>query len=413
MKKAIIPILMLCIGHASMMRAADTDVSAIANVVYVEPFEASPGATELELSIKMKNTAAIRGFQFDLVLPEGVTPVEDEGDYVYWLNNSRAPKKGGGQFYHTLEVSKQSDGSYRFLSGSTADKTFNGEDGEMAVILVNIAAGMAIGDYTITLKNIKLTETDINNYYETASVESTLTISNSPRIILNEASTLVPVAATGANVKVKRKINADEWSTICLPFDMSSTEVKTAFGDGVQLKTLSSWSFEGSTPGSATSITLNFTDATTIEKNKPYLIKVADKVTEFVVDNVTIDPADNPSNSVTSTNGSDYTATMRGVYTTGKVEAKDLFLSENMFWYSAGNTAIKAFRATFNFGDVVLSSYNDGGSARMTMTFDDETTGISEVVLPQSVELYNMNGQQVKTPAKGLYIKNGKKTIIK
>ena len=393
-----------------MVKAADTDVSGIANVVYIESFEASPGTTELNLSIKMKNTAEIRAFQFDLELPEGVTPFEDGNEFVYWLNADRSPKKGGGQLYHTIEVTQQSNGTYRFLVGSTADKTFSGNDGEIAVIQINIASTMAAGDYTISMKDIKLTETDISNYYETALVESTLTITDNPRTILNEASTLVPVAATGANVKVKRTIKADEWSTICLPFAMTATEVQTAFGNDVQLKKLSSWSFEG-TPASATSITLNFIDATAIEKNTPYLIKVSDEVKQFTVDNVTIDPGNDPSTSAIYSNGSDYTAKLCGVYARGIVAAQDLFLSGNQFWYSAGNTAIKAFRATFNFGGVVLDSYSAG--ARVKMNFDEETTGIGEVVTPQSQELYNLNGQLVNTPSKGIYIKNGKKNMIK
>ena len=152
-----------------------TDISQMDNVIYIEPTEERTG-TEATISFKMKNTAAIRGFQFDLVLPEGVTPVEEDGEYVYWLNADRAPKKAGGQFYHTLEVTKQADGSYRFLCGAQADKTFKGNDGEVAVMKVNIADDMKEGDYPIILRNIKLTETDISNYYQTDEVITKLTI---------------------------------------------------------------------------------------------------------------------------------------------------------------------------------------------------------------------------------------------
>ena len=152
-----------------------TDISQLNNIIYIESSEERTGA-EAIISFKMKNTAAIRGFQFDLVLPDGVTPVEDSGDYVYWLNADRAPKKAGGQYYHTLEVTKQTDGSYRFLCGAQQDKTFTGNDGEVAVLKVNIADDMQEGDYPITLKNIKLTETDISNSYQTDEVVSKLTV---------------------------------------------------------------------------------------------------------------------------------------------------------------------------------------------------------------------------------------------
>ncbi len=51
----------------------------------------------------------------------------------------------------------------------------------------------------------------------------------------------------------------------------------------------------------------------------------------------------------------------------------------------------------------------------MGFGFDGETTGISEVktAADKTVEIYNLNGQRVAAPAKGLYIMNGKKVIIK
>jgi hypothetical protein len=47
---------------------------------------------------------------------------------------------------------------------------------------------------------------------------------------------------------------------------------------------------------------------------------------------------------------------------------------------------------------------------------DEETTGIADVkreVLNNNNQYYNLNGQRVAQPVKGLYIINGKKTIIK
>ena len=54
---------------------------------------------------------------------------------------------------------------------------------------------------------------------------------------------------------------------------------------------------------------------------------------------------------------------------------------------------------------------------------DDETTGIGEIVIEGDAgisgsanadgRIYNLQGQQVTAPVKGLYIKNNKKVIIK
>ena len=56
-------------------------------------------------------------------------------------------------------------------------------------------------------------------------------------------------------------------------------------------------------------------------------------------------------------------------------------------------------------------------TSRSFLGFDDETTGIETInTNPETVsgvqEYYNLNGQRVTTPTKGLYIVNGKKVII-
>ncbi|MBP3789971.1 MAG: hypothetical protein J6I52_10185 [Prevotella sp.] len=58
----------------------------------------------------------------------------------------------------------------------------------------------------------------------------------------------------------------------------------------------------------------------------------------------------------------------------------------------------------------------DSASSRLSVIFDDqETTGIGHVEskTTKDATIYNLNGQRVNAPAKGLYIVNGKKIIIK
>lgn len=54
------------------------------------------------------------------------------------------------------------------------------------------------------------------------------------------------------------------------------------------------------------------------------------------------------------------------------------------------------------------------GARELKVVFADDATGINAVVAEESVEgVYNLNGQRVAAPAKGLYIVNGKKVILK
>ncbi len=81
-------------------------------------------------------------------------------------------------------------------------------------------------------------------------------------------------------------------------------------------------------------------------------------------------------------------------------------------FYKANSQTVAANRAYLH------TTYNVEGApgASMMMVFaDDETTGIQKVENRESRAegYYNLNGQRVAVPTKGLYIVNGKKMIIK
>lgn len=152
----------------------DTDITDIENLIYVEKTETFAG-NQFALSLKMKNTVGIRGFQLDVYLPEGVTVVKNnKGRIQGALAATRLPEDDE----HTLTLSEQSDGAIRFLCGSQYDECFTGNDGEIATLTVKVAENMEDGDYPLILRNIKLTETDISKFYETSYVKTTLTVAS-------------------------------------------------------------------------------------------------------------------------------------------------------------------------------------------------------------------------------------------
>ena len=79
-------------------------------------------------------------------------------------------------------------------------------------------------------------------------------------------------------------------------------------------------------------------------------------------------------------------------------------------FYLANDQTVAANRAYLHFN----SSLAPAGS-RMTMVFgDDTTTGINSVENAKTVDgIYNLNGQRVAQPTRGLYIVNGKKVVVK
>lgn len=154
------------------MRANEENVTS-ENLIYVKDFSLGDGNIgEMELPICMKSEVPIRSFQFDLYLPDGMEAVKtSKGKFTTTWNADRLPADDE----HTLSLAQQSDGAIRVLCGSLYDETFEGEDGVLFKLKVNVS-GMADGSYIIALKDIKLSETDITKFYKTTLYEAVMNI---------------------------------------------------------------------------------------------------------------------------------------------------------------------------------------------------------------------------------------------
>ena len=405
MKQRILLVLTLLAGCL----AASAD-----NVVTVSSASIPQGGTGT-IDISLENTDVIASVQFSLTLPDGFSFVLNGEAPVAEKNATRLPNHS---------VSSSVDGkTATFICASIGGSNISGTSGKLLGVRIAADALLAVSSaHEASLSGITLSkEGAVKQTLD--NIDFNITVSAPlAKVVLSETSATAPTASDGAvDVTVNRTIKANEWSTICLPFDMTAQQVTTAFGAGMQLKKLSSWSFEG-TPTAADKITLNFTSVTTIAKNVPCLIKVTSAISSFDVDGVVIDPAANPrADGVAyydeATDG-DYTARLTGTYKAETaVPDKALFLSGNQLWYSKGSTDIKAFRGYFRFGNVVLAAYNTGSNVRVILNFDD-ATGIGDAArLTNSEEVnsevFNLSGQRVDTPKKGIYVKGGKKVIMK
>ena len=212
---------------------------------------------------------------------------------------------------------------------------------------------------------------------------------------LNEGYDYTPVAATGVDVVFTRSITAGKWSTIVLPFAMTSAQLTATFGSDVKVAELTS----------GTASTLNFSTVTETAANKPYAIKVASNFTSATINGVTI-VNDTPTQTVDDWN-------FVGTYSSTTVpEGSYYFKSNKLYQRSAGHTTtMKPFRA-------YLTYTGGAGAPALNFTIDGETTGIAHISADGQMNLeegafYNLNGQRVAQPTRGLYIVNGKKYVIK
>ena len=296
---------------------------------------------------------------------------------------------------------------------SSSDNALKGE-GDAATVSVTVPPGTAVGEYPVTIDNIRINGAELGT-----PVVFNINVVTRHTVVLDELSTTAPEDATGVNVTVKRTINANEWSTICLPFAMSESQVKAAFGDDVQLGDFVKYDTTEDGDENIIGISINLADATAIEANHPYTIKVSHDITEFTIEGVDIE-SDEESAYTEYNNGQTgkkkvIYGTFEGTLHAGKTLTENqLFLSGNQFWYSSGLTTIKAFRAYFDFMDVLSEVEN--ASSRVVMKWNDEQpTGISEIKheAQKNSQYYDLSGRRVVRPNKGVYIVDGKKTVIK
>ena len=214
-----------------------------------------------------------------------------------------------------------------------------------------------------------------------------------------------PALSTAVDITLSaRTLTADNWNTLCVPFALSSAQIESIFGAGTLVKTLSSYANNGTT------VTVTFISADEIVAGTPYIIMPANTVANPEFTGVTID---NTMHDVTAGD-----ATFKGIYSPVPLAANDkkkLFLADNMLWYPNADVTVRACRAYFELDSEVQAR-------EFVLNFGDgEETGIVSMDNGQWImdneagAWYTLDGRKLsqKPIAKGLYINNGKKVVVK
>lgn len=377
---------------SSMFALFGFAVFATAQMVTVADVEALPGQT-VSAVIELEAPAdTYTGVQFALQFPATGFSVAATGAASGWVGS--------------IEYNTVSAGKVKFAAAGS--KAFT----EAAIAVeFTVDGSLALNEYDVTVTDIVFEGTGGNA--NVADVPFKVTVTD--RMTLDEASTVAPAAATGINVKVKRSIKAGEWSTICLPFAMNKSQADAAFGSGYVVKQYTGYTAtidESTLIPSA--ITVNFAEYTLsalkkMQPGTPYLIKTTKDIESFDVDGVNISTDLNDVSGAETNYG--LTGKFKGVLAKTTVPNNGLFISDNKFYYSTGNTNIKAFRGWFNLEAVL----NVAVGAPVFMNIDGETTGIENIQRTAGDDrYYNLNGQHVENLKKGqIYIKNNKKVVVK
>ena len=373
---------------------------------------------DLVLNYQFNEENKYTGVQFDITLPEGITLSTKNSDII--RDNCITSTD---EVTWSITVSSQDNNTYRFTIHSDPTTIIPGTEGNLLTLILIADASISVGAKLkdATIHDVKFITEGSSSI---KANESTFKISIVENLVtLYDTSTEDPEPIEGVDVIVNRTIKANEWSTICLPFAMDASLVTATFGNDVKLGDFNGCTTK-KTGNDITSIEVKFREASAIEANHPYIIRISSQLSEFRVDNVTIVEANRLTINKNSTPifddegeliGVTYKTHFIGTYKKiSPLPENSLFLNNNQFWYSNGNT-MKAFRAYFLFDDVLTDKELN---SNVILSFD-EADGINNVTVGQPAEgIYDIQGRKVHTDEnkwdnlkKGVYIINGKKVV--
>lgn len=337
------------------------------------------------------------GIPFTIAIPEGLSVTEvtfygynnyntkdaylsQLGDNNYGSTDYVFPKKNPGNIYKTYTIP---------LSNPVINSlTFKFADNQTAVRIT--LKCVSTSNISITLKETATVFLPFKNGSKTVFTTDDLPIKN-------------------ANVTLERTLSSEYWNTLCLPFNVFPQQIEEVFGPDTKVSQFNN----------AVNNTINFSPVDMISAGIPCVILPTNTVVNPMFENVTI-----TSSSPGSTYQSSYHYDGHYVCYDMKTDQTEYFLNtRGTLNYPANDSQnhLKGLRATFTLPAPSLSSLM---SFRVFFDEDmvseglDIVDGIDAISgLTNIFPVYNLNGQLVGTTkdslTKGIYIVNGKKTIIK
>ncbi len=289
-------------------------------------------------------------------------------------------------------------------------------------------ASLTTGKLDIWLTNDMITLIQANSLY-IGGFEYTFTavdLYHAPIELANDADNTTTISdwkniLTDVTLAGRTLTKDGNWNTLCLPFAVSAEQLAEStnplYGATIkQLATTSSLDSEGT-------LTLNFTAATEIEAGMPYIVKWAsgENVSNPLFEGVTI-TATTPTAVEFTNNASVGNCKFVGQFSPFPINAYNIdeiimLGSGNRLGYSQDARELNTFRAHFE-----VPTTSGGNAARgFVMNFGgEETTGIISVqgsgsMVNGSDAWYSLGGQRLQgaPTAKGVYIQNGRKVVVK
>lgn len=241
------------------------------------------------------------------------------------------------------------------------------------------------------------------------AIASSITVYVSlPTISFSESEENTIETKSDVNISLNRKLVKGAWNTICLPFDVSEDQAKSAFGADVRIAALNAES-KGNT--------LVFEDkkAEGIKAAVPYLIMPSEVKADNQYEFYNVDIKAGDAGQAATLDGFAF----KGIY--NKVDiTQDINNSESYAAFlGANNTLFKAKSGTTTKGfRAYFAIPNSTTTSALRVVVDGNATSIKNIncgVVESDDAVYNLQGQRVDAHnlMPGLYIKAGKKFVVR
>ena len=189
-------------------------------------------------------------------------------------------------------------------------------------------------------------------------------------------------------VRLKRTLKANQWNTFCIPMDLPCLE-------GLELRKFSE----------VNGNVMHFENRYDIEAGMPYLAKPIEDLVDPVLNDVTL-------SSQSARNVGDNDFEFKATYSPMDLETDktELFLTSSgklAYPSSEATATIKGLRAYFKVPAGADARLNiDGIDTSLELVNDVQCSSFN-------IQYYDLQGRKVSNPAKGIYISNHKKVVIK
>lgn len=416
-------------GWKDFTNIIEIDVST-QNTLSMDNLTGYVGKT-VTLPIQLDNQQQITGLQFDLYLPDGVTVAKKANGKNDITVTDRMEDS------YSLSSNTMEDGCVRVTGLSMESTPFTGNNGAIINAVLQVDESVADGDYQIQVKNIILSDvTGVAHKPATASCMLTVKsyipgdVDGSEDININDAVCIVNYILNKPNVKFiieaadldgSGDININDAVVLINKFILKKTNAKAmkapqraATGndnylsiDAVNIK-----------PGETKTISVGMTNTENIQ-GLQCNIELPEGLSFTTKANGKIDIANNADRgdgfTLSGNLQEDGSLTVAAVNfdgdtyygNSGTIFTFKITADESM---PVGEYEIKVRDIVLSSGVAIKPSDTTG-----KVTVESSQTSIQQIESNDNApdKIYNLSGQYVKTPAHGIYVKNGRKIIVK